>query len=119
MSWALHLKHLLALALALLAAPVMSQSFEERTAGIIGILPLPEVFGGGACDRFEPRDIPIFRSPASGRPFGKIYVAKYWIFPQEGGCEGLVVQSGLRIRWRMVANYRRWSSATSSLVRSY
>lgn len=79
------------LTLALVAAPVMPQSF-ERTAGIIGILPLPEVFGFEPCARFEPREVPIFRSPATGRPFGKIHVAKHWTYPKEGGCEGLVVQ---------------------------
>jgi hypothetical protein len=87
------MKQLLALTLALLAAPVMPQSF-ERTAGIIGILPLPEVFGFESCARFEPRDIPIFRWPTTGRPFGKIYVAKHWTYPREGGCEGLIVQVG-------------------------
>jgi len=85
------MKQLLALVLALLASPAVSQSF-ERTAGIIGILPLPEVFGFGPCARFEPQDIPIFRSPATDRPFGKIYVARHWAFPNEGGCEGLVVR---------------------------
>ena len=85
------MKQLLALTLVLLAAPVMPQSF-ERTAGIIGILPLPEVFGSEPCARFEPRDIPIFRSPDAGRPSGRIYVAKHWIYPKEGGCAGLVVQ---------------------------
>ena len=87
------MKHLLALALVLLTWPVMPQSF-ERTAGIIGILPLPEVFGFEPCARFEPRDIPIFRSPTSDRPSGKIYVAKHWTYPKEGGCEGLVVHVG-------------------------
>ena len=87
------MKQLLALTLALFAVPVMPQSF-ERTAGMIGILPLPEVFGSEPCVRFEPREIPIFRSPATGRPFGKIHVAKPWTYPKEGGCSGLVVQVG-------------------------
>lgn len=81
------------LALALLVSPVTSQSF-ERTAGMIGILPLPEVFGFEPCAIFEPRDIPIFRSPATDRPSGKIYVAKHWTSLKEGGCEGLVVRVG-------------------------
>jgi uncharacterized membrane protein len=73
------MKRMLALVLAFLAGPAMSQSF-ERTAGIIGILPLPEVFGIEPCARFEPTDILIFRSPAAGRPFGRIYVAKQWTY---------------------------------------
>lgn len=91
--WASQMKLLLALALGLFASPVMPQSF-ERTVGIIGILPLPEVFGFEPCARFEPRDIPVFRSPTTDGPFGKIYVAKHWTYPKEGGCEGLVVRVG-------------------------
>ncbi len=85
------MKSLLLVALAFFATPVLPQSF-DRAAGIIGILTLPEVFGVAPCERFEPKEIPVFRSPETGRTFGKIHVAQNWRFPKEGGCEGLVVR---------------------------
>ena len=85
------MKQLLLWALALLAAPAMSQSF-ERAAGVIGILPLPEVFGSEPCARFTPRDVPLFRSPAATHPLRRIHVARPWTPAKEGGCEGLTVQ---------------------------
>jgi len=62
--WTSLMKLLLTLILLLLVSPVMSQSF-ERTTGIIGILPLPEVFGIEPCANFVPQDIPIFGTPVS------------------------------------------------------
>ncbi len=58
---------------------------------VIGILPLPEVFGNGACDRYISQDIDLFRSPQSSEKMGLIFVAKPWTFIPSGGCEGLEV----------------------------
>lgn len=69
--------------------PAFSQT--EHAAGIIGILPLPEVFGAGACDRFKPEPLPLFSKPGSGRAIGEVRVAQYWTFHAAGGCEGLSV----------------------------
>jgi len=84
-------QRLLAMVLALLALPVLSQSM-ERAAGVVGILPLPEVFGEEACARYVPQDVAIFRAPAAASPMGRIYVAQPWTWHRDGGCAGLVVK---------------------------
>lgn len=64
----------------------------DRLRGVIGILPLPEVFGKEPCDRFQGEEIPVFSSPVSAAPFARIFVARPWVFPPDGGgCEGLEV----------------------------
>ena len=90
--WTSLMKLLLTLILLFFVSAAMSLSF-ERTAGIIGILALPEVYGSDPCASFVPQDIPIFKTPTTDHPIGKIYVAKPWTFPKEGGCEGLLVKS--------------------------
>ncbi len=32
---------------------------------VLGLLTLPEVFGGEACTPFEPRPVPLYAEPAS------------------------------------------------------
>lgn len=86
----MQVKQLAALVLVLVTSPAMGQF--ERASGVIGILPLPEVFGAEPCARFDPRDIPVFRSPSSVRPFGRIHVAQRWTHHKDGGCGGLVVR---------------------------
>ena len=63
----------------------------ESARGIIGILPLPEVFGNGPCDRSKTQDIELFRTARSSQIIGRIYVSKPWTFHPAGGCEGLEV----------------------------
>lgn len=64
----------------------------DSASGIIGILPLPEVFGKRPCDRFKAQDIELFRTPQSSEKVGRIYVSNPWAFPPSGGgCGGLEV----------------------------
>ena len=58
---------------------------------VIGLLTLPEVFGGEACAPFEPRPVPLYAEPASKREVASIRVDQYWSFAPHGGCEGLEV----------------------------
>ncbi len=64
----------------------------DRTAGLIGLLPLPEVFGESVCTPFEPRAIPLYASATATDRAGEIRVTSPWRFPPEGGCEGLEVR---------------------------
>ena len=72
-------------AIVLLAPPAFAQ---DR---VIGLLSLPEVFGGGACDHFDPREIPLRNSPNDVAAVGTIEVDQNWSFAPHGGCEGLEV----------------------------
>ena len=63
----------------------------DRARGLVGILPLPEVFGSAPCEPFEAKDIPLYPSPQAAEPLGRIHVTQPWRFPPEGGCEGLEV----------------------------
>ena len=47
---------------------------------VIGLLTLPEVFGGEACTPFEPRPVPLYAEPASKREVASIRVDQYWSF---------------------------------------
>lgn len=77
--------HVFVSVLLLSMSEVMAQ---ER---IIGLLTLPQVFGSGPCDKYSPDVIPLFSIVDAAKPFGEIRVDKYWTFPDEGGCENLVV----------------------------
>ncbi len=57
---------------------------------IIGLLALPEVFGGGACDHFIPRPVQLREAP-QGPVVGTVFVVKPWTHHDVGGCEGLEV----------------------------
>lgn len=63
---------------------------------VIGLLTLPEVFGNGPCDRFAPREVPLFARPGAREAVAYIRTDRHWSFPAEGGCEGLTV----RVHWR-------------------
>ena len=58
---------------------------------VIGLLTLPEVFGNGACDKFQPEDVILYSAPDGRQIVGRIRVDKYWTFAPEGGCGGLTV----------------------------
>jgi hypothetical protein len=58
---------------------------------VIGLLSLPEVFGGGECDHFDPRGIPLHSSPNDAAAIATIEVDQNWSFAPHGGCEGLEV----------------------------
>jgi len=76
---------LLCLAVILLAPPAFAQ---ER---VLGLLSLPEVFGGGQCARFDPQAIELHASPSDGHVAATIQVDQNWSFAPHGGCEGLEV----------------------------
>ena len=69
----------------LLASPAFAQ---ER---VIGLLSLPEVFGGGACAHFDPGDVDLHASPNDAAKTATIEVDQNWSFAPHGGCEGLEV----------------------------
>ena len=77
---------LLSLAFVTLAAESSAQS------RVLGLLSLPEVFGRGACDRFKPEAVPLYRDPGDKIASGSIQVEQYWSFAPHGGCEGLEVR---------------------------
>lgn len=70
------------------AAFSVTASAQER---VIGLLSLPEVFGGGACEHFDPRGIPLHSKPNDGAVIATIEVDRNWSFAPHGGCEGLEV----------------------------
>lgn len=80
------------LALAALLFPLAANALEagdfDRARGIIGILPLPHVLGDEPCSPYEPKDIPLFRTPGSPTPIGRIYVSRPMALHPEGGCSG-------------------------------
>lgn len=59
---------------------------------IVGLLSLPEVFGGGACASFKPEDVPVYASPNDAKAIATIRVDQNWSFAPHGGCEGLEVR---------------------------
>ena len=71
------------------ASPVWAVG--SHSSGIVGILPLPQVFGRVPCDRFEPQDVMLYDSPDKSLPVGHIYVRNNWSFSPQGGCGGLEV----------------------------
>jgi hypothetical protein len=72
--------------LSLLTASALAQ---QRTR-VVGLLALPEVFGNGACDRFTPQEVPLYRAPESAR-IGVIRVDEGSTASSNGGCEALRV----------------------------
>jgi hypothetical protein len=58
---------------------------------VIGLLSLPQVFGGTMCAPFEPNDVPLHSTPNDGTAFAFVHVDKNWSFAPHGGCEGLEV----------------------------
>jgi len=91
--WASNMKRWLAISLLFFSLTGISSADGDfdRARGIIGILPLPEVFGKEPCARFKAQDIGLFRTSQSSEYIGRIYVSKPWTFPPSGGCEGLEV----------------------------
>lgn len=58
---------------------------------VIGLLSLPEVFGGRECAPFEPEAIELHANPNDGRAIATIQVDRENSFAPHGGCEGLEV----------------------------
>ncbi len=56
-----------------------------RTKGVVGLLPLPEVFGNEPCEQFRPKDLEIFSAANESSRIGRIYVSRPWTFPAERG----------------------------------
>jgi len=76
---------LVILSVLMLAGAAMAQD------NVIGLLKLPEIFGEGGCDKFEPAEIQLFAAPGLGKAIGSIRVDNNWRFPADGGWEGLTV----------------------------
>lgn len=72
-------------ALLAVATPALSQ---DR---VLGLLQLPEVFGYGPCQAFEPEVIALYAAPSSPEAVASIEVDQHWAFAPHGGCEGLKV----------------------------
>jgi hypothetical protein len=75
----------------LLAASLLSVSSAPAQERLVGLLTLPEVFGDGPCHEFTPEEVPLYREVGSEQAFGVIRVDRSWTFPDEGGCDGLIV----------------------------
>ncbi len=73
-----------------LAATAAGSDF-DRARGLIGVLPLVEVFGEYPCQRFDPGEIALYPTAEAPRPMGRIVVRQGWTFPPDGGCLGLEV----------------------------
>jgi hypothetical protein len=58
---------------------------------VIGLLSLPEVFGGRMCAPFEPSDVALHTTPSDSSKFAVVHVDQNWSFAPHGGCEGLRV----------------------------
>ena len=66
-----------------------SQAPPER---VVGLLTLPEIFGAGGCEPFEPRPVPLYAEPRATREVGTIRVDKARAMLPNGGCDGLEVR---------------------------
>lgn len=73
---------------AILALLVLTQPVHAQDR-VIGLLTLPEVFGGEGCPPFEPRPVPLYAEPSTKREIAAIRVER---LAPGGGCDGLVVR---------------------------
>lgn len=82
------------LSLQLFAFLVLIGSADALEDPIQGLLSLPQVFGNGACDKFIPNTIAVYKKPQRIDQIASIQVEKNWQFPEiGGGCRGLKVRS--------------------------
>lgn len=58
---------------------------------MLGLLQLPEVFGYGPCQAFDPEVIALYAAPSAPDAVASIEVDQHWAFAPHGGCEGLTV----------------------------
>ena len=58
---------------------------------VVGLLTLPEVFGGRMCAPFTPADVALHSTPDDGTKVAVVHVDQTWSFAPHGGCEGLKV----------------------------
>ena len=75
----------------IVAFAVIAVMLGQEPDRVIGLIALPDVFGNGACDRFEPRPVPLFADSGGKQVIGTIEVDQHWSFAPHGGCEGLEV----------------------------
>lgn len=75
----------------ILAALVACATPAAAQDKVLGLLSLPEVFGGGPCRPFDPAAISLYATPGARSPIAAIRVDQYWSFAPHGGCEGLEV----------------------------
>ena len=69
-----------------------AQDTDGTREGLIGLLTLPQVFGGGPCVPFEPSRIPLYTQPRAQQAIAHIQVDRYWTMHQNGGCSSLEVR---------------------------
>lgn len=77
----------------LLIATVLVATSTVATAQdkVLGLLALPEVFGYGPCQAFEPEVVALHQTPSAAAVIASIQVDQHWAFAPHGGCEGLKV----------------------------
>lgn len=74
--------------MAVVLAAATSAFAQDR---VLGLLQLPEVFGYGPCQAFDPEVIALFAAPSAPDAVATIEVDQHWAFAPHGGCEGLKV----------------------------
>lgn len=77
-----------AVLLIVVALPVVAAAQDK----VLGLLVLPEAFGYGPCQQFEPAAIELYDAPSAVAPIGTIQVDQHWSFAPHGGCDGLKVR---------------------------
>lgn len=77
-----------AVLLIVFALPVVAAAQDK----VLGLLVLPEAFGYGPCQQFEPAAIELYDAPSAVAPIGTIQVDQHWSFAPHGGCDGLKVR---------------------------
>lgn len=78
-------------AFATLLSFVLAASAAAAEDKVLGLLGLPDVFGYGPCQAFEPGVIALYDEPSAAAPVASIEVDQHWSFAPHGGCDGLKV----------------------------
>jgi hypothetical protein len=60
--------------------------------GLMGILSLPQIFGGYPCDKSKPEEVPLFSNEQCTKKIGRINVAGKYVQSADGGCKGLDIK---------------------------
>ena len=73
-----------------LAGPSLAGA-ERMPDRLIGLLALPQLFGHGACDKFEAHPLTLYAGDDSTVAIGEVRVDTHWTFHEVGGCGGLEI----------------------------
>jgi hypothetical protein len=76
--------------LSILVGPLRARAAQSPDR-LIGLLALPQLFGNGACDRFEAHPLALYADDDGTVAIGEVRIDRPWTFPQDGGCEGLQI----------------------------